>query len=312
LLVRARPDKMAPMRVVGLAICGLLVSSAAWAQFAGNFVWNPRVAPKLEKGDRIRVEASRKLIWEFTETIARDDSDTDVLRDDCKWAFVRTIAKVRRGKVTQEKYDIETFECIDSEGFNDVTLAGKSITVTIQKRGRKAQVAGVRRSKLTQLAKRWIDEVLLRDVDPLLDVVYPKAGVTAGDEWPVDPIDLAILWGLHEMSGIDPAGSPAAAKLINVRMDSDVHVGELRADIALKLGSFPKYRLRWRDGGTFSGNVTLGGPLAPSAATARTLEVRGELTGSAVGTLPSGERVTRQVKMTIVRDSVIRGVSDPE
>ena len=283
----------------------LLCSAPALAQFAGDYRWQPRAAAIGDAGTRARVQGERRIVWVLSESAAREEQTTETIRSDCKWAFTREIQSVRRGKVTKERYEIERFECIDDGGFPDDALQGKQITVTISKGRRRAKIAGVRISKLSGVVRRWMDDVVLRDLDPLLDVIYPKGEVGSGDTWAVDPIDVAILWGLHEMSSVDPEQSSAKAKLSNVRLDPDVHVGDVDVDIKLRLGSFPKYRLRWRDGGALAAKIHLEGPLEASVSKPRKLTVDGRLTGSAVGTLPSGERVTRTVELRVERREVV-------
>jgi len=261
-------------------------------------MWNPRARPAPEVGQRTKVEGDFDLSWKTETVTARSYPDVVNTQQRCAWRYAKEVLAVQKGEAIKERVDIERWSCTDETGATDSSLEGKTVMITGAGGRRRADVKG-QKGALGGAARTWMDNELVPPVDRVLEVVYPKAPVRSGQSWEVDPIGLAIRWNLHELSGILPEGSEATGKLSGVRVTDGVHVGDMRVEAELALGSFPKTQMPWKSGGVFHAKVSASGPLERAYGRAFKIEVNGKLEGKAEGRSPSGAAITASTDLAL-------------
>lgn len=282
-----------------------LLAVPAAASWPIAFVWKPQVAPEATRGQRMRHAGTMSIHWVFKD-IGNGGEDTDN-EESCVWKFDREIVAARRGKVSKERIDVESWELSDQGGLPDGSLAGRTIDVTHGRR-QVATVRGISSRNLSEGAQRWLTEWVVSNQDPLSYAAIPSKDTRVGEAWNIDPVKLAVAWRLYEHSSVLPRRSTAKGRLVDVRLVGDAHVGKIEVDAEIHLGKFPKTQLKFQEGGVFKAKMTIEGPLEPAIGIVRRVTLAGALEGNAVGVSRGGNRLTRTVKLSLDATSTTEGL----
>ena len=216
------------------------------------------------------------------------------------WSYTRRIATVKKGVSSKDRVTINSWEWIEQDGLPDTSLTKYTFDFLGADRGRSRRLVKKGSDELTENAKQWVNRNLRSVDEPVLLATWPRKPVArAGDEWPVDPLRLAISLNLDELSRINAPKSKAQAKLVSLRMVDDVTWGKYVVESLLFFGQLPGTQSAWREGGQLALKVTIDGPLEPGPYGPYAIKIVGDLSGKGLVRGNSGEEILREIKMTL-------------
>ncbi len=298
---------VSPLRRLGAGALALVLggvglpASPAHAQAPaglGDFRFGGHPSAPAVRGRRILHEGESRFDLRVRRQTSSDRGETRTAMD-CRWSMSREATSVRRGRVTAEKIAIERWGCTDGNGLPDSALQGRTLIVGRGGRTPSVQVRGLPRNQWSEVVEQWIQAVVVPAEDPRVAVIAPEPPVAAGSDWQVDPVRLAVAFGLLDIGGVEPRDSKVEARLGPVRLEHDVPVGSVGVEAKLRFATFPGTGWSYEEGGRLEARLSIDGPLETSTHTPTRLELSASLSGRASGTTPNGERAVEQLELAM-------------